>query len=228
MAKTPSTLKKCFAAHDAPSASAFFASLCDPTALQALVAQFLFCCEIGAQVPERHFGATTTVTTNKTPTTSTFSSEEMVTVTICWTEPSSRAPITGPRKVARAAEDRHSQRRYGVVHAKNRCRLNKALVHRQHGARHSLISAPDTVQANSFNFSGWDAATLCQPARRPGAPEGRAQSMRFRCSAPRVPTARSATDGKQHFVVGPKLCPHRRTQQRYAHSSGKMLSTSAP
>src|SRR6185503_6512192 len=45
-------------------------------------------------------GAATTNSTSSTPTTSTFISEEMVTVTICCTLPSSTAPITGPIQCA--------------------------------------------------------------------------------------------------------------------------------
>ena len=41
-------------------------------------------------------GAPTTNSTSSTPTTSTFSSDEMVTVTSCCTVPSSTAPMTGP------------------------------------------------------------------------------------------------------------------------------------
>src|SRR5260221_2583186 len=41
-------------------------------------------------------GASTTKRTSSTPTTSTLISLEMVTVTICWMEPSRKAPITGP------------------------------------------------------------------------------------------------------------------------------------
>ena len=45
-------------------------------------------------------GAATTNTTSSTPTTSTFISFEMVTVTTCWSELSSTAPITGPSQCA--------------------------------------------------------------------------------------------------------------------------------
>src|SRR6185295_12309912 len=45
-------------------------------------------------------GAATTNTTSSTPTTSTFISEETVTVTICCTLPSNTAPITGPIQCA--------------------------------------------------------------------------------------------------------------------------------
>ena len=55
-------------------------------------------------------GAATTNTTSSTPTTSTFISLEMVTVTICWIEPSSSAPITGPSQCDGAADHRHRQR----------------------------------------------------------------------------------------------------------------------
>ena len=46
--------------------------------------------------PTMPSGASTTKRTSSTPTTSTLISLEMVTVTICWIEPSSSAPITGP------------------------------------------------------------------------------------------------------------------------------------
>src|ERR687894_567182 len=46
--------------------------------------------------PTTPSGANTTNSTSSTPTTSTLISLEMVTVTICWIEPSSSAPITGP------------------------------------------------------------------------------------------------------------------------------------
>ncbi len=45
-------------------------------------------------------GASTTKTTSSTPTTSTLISLEMVTVTICCSELSSSAPITGPIQCA--------------------------------------------------------------------------------------------------------------------------------
>ena len=45
-------------------------------------------------------GAATTKTTSSTPTTSTFISLEMVTVTICCSELSRSAPITGPSQCA--------------------------------------------------------------------------------------------------------------------------------
>src|SRR6267143_3008200 len=46
--------------------------------------------------PSTPSGAATTNTTSSTPTTRTLISFEIVTVTICWTEPSRIAPITGP------------------------------------------------------------------------------------------------------------------------------------
>ena len=45
-------------------------------------------------------GAPTTNATSNSPTTRTFSSEETVTVTICCTDPSSTAPMTGPSQLA--------------------------------------------------------------------------------------------------------------------------------
>src|SRR5581483_4172231 len=46
--------------------------------------------------PSMPCGAATTKTTSNSPTMSTFSSEDTVTVTICCAPPSSTAPITGP------------------------------------------------------------------------------------------------------------------------------------
>ena len=45
------------------------------------------------------FGAMMTKATSSRPTISRFTAEEMVTVTICWTEPSSTAPISGPAQL---------------------------------------------------------------------------------------------------------------------------------
>ena len=53
-----------------------------------------------ATIPMMPFGATTTNTTSITPTTSTLTSEEIVTVTICCMVPSRMAPSTGPIQCA--------------------------------------------------------------------------------------------------------------------------------
>ena len=49
--------------------------------------------------PNMPCGATTTNVTSNSPTTSTLSSEDTVTVTICCSDPSRTAPITGPTQL---------------------------------------------------------------------------------------------------------------------------------
>src|SRR5918996_1330242 len=59
--------------------------------------RFRHCSWISPTMP---WGATMMKITSSTPTISTLASDEIVTVTISWIEPSSSAPTTGPNQVA--------------------------------------------------------------------------------------------------------------------------------